>query len=436
MNMRKHIGLQPQRIVCVATLALAVLGDIEAQSPALTTLEVAGRSNATPWVAASGSFVAVAWGASTGDKTDVFVAVSRDGGSSFGTPVRVNRVDGEARLRGEMPPRVALASKKGATAPEVVVLWAASQGTAAEIKTARSRDGGLTFELPVVLQAAGAPGNRGWAAVALDDQGAAHAIWLDHRRHAADRSEGAAAHVHQHGPAPAHDGFAMAQQSGLYYASTGSAPVRERELTNGVCYCCKTALATGPNGSVFAAWRHVYPGSVRDMAFTVSRDRGRSFSPPVRVSDDGWAINGCPEDGPSMSVDARGTVHVVWPTLISGPNPEGALFYASTRDGRTFTRRVRVPTLGSPKPSHPQLVSDRAGRLLVAWDEVVKGQRVSAVREVKVGGATPSFGPIVTLAPQGPAMYPGIAASDRGLVAVWTTGSEPSRVVARLVQIP
>ena len=51
-----------------------------------------GRSNSTPWVAAAGSFVAVAWGATTAGKTDVFLAVSRDGGLTFGAPVQVNTV--------------------------------------------------------------------------------------------------------------------------------------------------------------------------------------------------------------------------------------------------------------------------------------------------------------------------------------------------------
>ena len=46
-------------------------------------------------------------------------------------------------------------------------------------------------------------------------------------------------------------------------------------LTGGVCYCCKTALAVGADGAIYAAWRHVYPGNMRDIAFTLSRDGGQ-----------------------------------------------------------------------------------------------------------------------------------------------------------------
>ena len=145
-------------------------------------------------------------------------------------------------------------------------------------------------------------------------------------------------------------------------------------------------MAIGPDGAIYAAWRHVYPGDLRDIAFTVSRDGGKSFSAPARVSEDKWQINGCPDDGPAIAVDAGGTVHVVWPTVLTaGAQPEGALFYASTRDGRQFTPRLRIPTLGSPRPQHPQIVVGPTGRIVIAWDETVSGQRVAAMRELKAG---------------------------------------------------
>src|SRR5687768_13782924 len=88
-----------------------------------TTLGIAGRTNATPWVAAHGSFVAVVWGASSEGRTDVFVAVSRDRGTTFDSPVQVNASAGGARLGGELPPRVALVPRDGAS--DIVVLWTA-----------------------------------------------------------------------------------------------------------------------------------------------------------------------------------------------------------------------------------------------------------------------------------------------------------------------
>jgi hypothetical protein len=399
----------------------------------LVSIGVAGRSNGTPWVAADGAFVAVAWGATTADAKDVFVAVSRDAGQTFSPPIQVNTVAGEARLGGEMPPRVALKAN-GSGEPEIVVLWTA-RGERTEIKTARSRDGGKTFEAPAMLQSAGAEGDRGWPSLAVDANGVAHAIWLDHRGLAAGRAPGTK-HVHTPAAKPAnYDSVAQAQKSGLYYANAAASPIAERELSKGVCYCCKTSMAIGSAGEIFAAWRHVYPGDLRDMAFTVSRDGGRSFSDPVRVSQDGWAISGCPDDGPAMAVDPKGAVHIAWPTVINdGAEPEGALFYSSTTDGRTFAARTRIPTLGLRNPSHVQLVADRKGRVMVAWDEFSDGRRVASAREIsRRSNGEIEFGPVVRIAPEGPATYPVLASTAAGILAVWSTGGESPGVQARTI---
>jgi hypothetical protein len=432
-------------ILRTALFALGLIGIAQPVTPTgVVTLRIADRANATPWVAADGPFVAVVWGATTVDgKADVFVAVSRDSGTTFGAPAQVNTRAGEARLGGEMPPRVALYRRISSADPELVVLWTA-RGAPTSIKVARSRDGERSFGEPIELQTATAAGDRGWPGLTVDARGVAHAVWLDHRGLAAQKnadsthkghtaaqpfeaakgSAGAAVRVE-------HDGVAMAQRSGLFYAAVmpraAPGPAKtpdtagERALTSGVCYCCKTAVATGRDNAVFAAWRHVYPGNLRDIAFTMSADGGRTFAPPLRVSEDDWAINGCPDDGPAMAVEGR-AVHLVWPSVVDGAQPEGALFYAVSRDGGTFTPRVRVPTLGSAKPSHPQVAIGGAGDLVVAWDEPVDGERVAVMRTLRTGPRGVTWGEIVTLADAAPAVYPVLAMTPRGIVAAWTQG--------------
>jgi hypothetical protein len=299
-----------------------------------------------------------------------------------------------------------------------VVLWTA-KGAATSIKLARSRDGGLTFSSAEELQMTGAPGDRGWPALAVGPDGTARALWLDHRGLAVKRPPAAHAGVH--------DGVAMAQRSALYFASAAGRPSGEREVARGVCYCCKTALAIGADGVIYAAWRHVYPGNIRDIAFAVSRDGGRTFSAPARVSEDGWEIHGCPDDGPAIAVDGKGIVHVVWPTVVRrGKDLEGALFYASTTDGKRFTPRMRIATLGGPKPSHPQLVV-QGGRVVVAWDEQHGGRRVAAVRAWRPGTGQPV---IEMLNAGGAGSYPVLAATDGGIVAAWTSGASGASTIA------
>ncbi len=361
----------------------------------------------------------MAWGASQKGAGDIFVGVSRDGGQHFDAPVQVNATSGEARISGEIAPRVSLSSGVNANQPEIAVLWNAKQdGTA--IRFARSRDGGKTFGAAQTLQAGGAPGDRGWGAMALDSKGAAHVIWLDHR--------GMAAGGEHSGHKGEHDGVAMAQKSALYYASVSPSGVRERPLFPGVCYCCKTAMAIAPNGSIYAAWRHVFAGNFRDIGFSASRDGGATFSPMTRVNQDGWSINGCPDDGPAMAVDAAGVVHLAWPTVA---DETGVILYATSRDGQSFSKPERVPTFGAPKASHPQIAVDGSGRVFVGWDEVRNGARSAGIVALVAKGATTpgtpeSLGPATA--------YPVMAASGRGLVAAWTSGA-PDRSVIKVRRI-
>jgi hypothetical protein len=382
-----------------------------------TTLAIPGRVNSTPWIAASGADVAVAWGAAADGKGDVFVAVSRDGGRTFGKPVRVNSVVGDARISGEIAPRVALVPVRG-SAPAISVAWNAKDG-ATQIKTARSRDGGRTFVEEKSLQAKGAIGDRGWQASTLDAAGTLHTIWLDHRVMAADKAAGD--HSQHKGE---HDGVAMARKSGLYYAADG---LPERELFKGVCYCCKTALAVGPKGELYAAWRHVFPGNMRDMAMTLSRDGGKTFTPLVRVNHDGWSINGCPDDGPAMAVGADGTVHMVWPTV---KNEAGIILYANSRNGAAMSMPKQVPTLGGPKASHPQIAIDRAGGVMIAWDEVLEGaRRAGIVALTSRGPGGVAFGKPERIADPSPSIYPVMAAVADGVIAAWTSGTPGQSVI-------
>jgi hypothetical protein len=399
---------------------------------AAIALSVPGRTSATPTVAADARFVVVAWGTTLpAGVTDIFTAVSRDGAQTFGAPVRVNHVDGDARVNGEQPPRVVLLPRRGGD-PAIAVVWTTKGASGTKLVMSRSDDGGRSFGAAATVPATDAAGNRGWENVVAGRDGRVWAIWLDHRE-MADHSM-AGGH-HQHGEDPASpkpaaakpDGVAMAQMSTLYIGTIdgGLAP---RAVTPGVCYCCKTAIATGADGSIYAAWRHVYPGNLRDIAFTVSRDGGRTFAPIARVSEDRWMLEGCPDDGPAMVVDANTRVHVVWPTLIKDEKsgePTIGIFYATSADGRTFTPRVRVPTEGVAH--HPQIVLRADGTPAIAWDESVDGSRRVVM------AAVPSFERTV-VSGDGPGVYPSIVAAGSGVVAAWTA-SQPSGSIVRVARV-
>ena len=355
-------------------------------APAPTvTIAVPDRASANVSLAAAGDVVAVAWGAATeGGATDIYSAVSIDAGRTFAAPVRVNSETG-AQLSGEQPPRITIAPGSR-TEASVAVVWTNKGPGGTRLVVARSDDGGRSFGHETPVQGSDAAGNRGWEATAVDRDGHVAAIWLDHRELAGASSATMPMHHDgqdhsAHGAVP--DGARRAELSKLYFGFIDS-PEAPRPLTGGVCYCCKTALAAGSDGSLYAAWRHVYPGNIRDIAFTLSRDGGRTFSTPTRVSEDKWVLDGCPENGPAMAIGPQGRIHLVWPTLVSGSTPDSeptlALFYSASDDGHSFTARQRLATEGMP--GHAQMAINGAdGSLLVVWDELNDGRTKSGRRK-------------------------------------------------------
>jgi hypothetical protein len=378
---------------------------------------------------ASGHGLVVAtWaGSLPSGETDVFASVSRDEGMTFSTPVRVNSTPGDARLNGEQPPRAVLT--RGTADPSITVIWTSKGAAGTTLLTAVSSDGGRTFGRSTLMPGTDAPGNRGWQSLAAGPGGVVHAAWLDHRE-LAESEPRQVPHQHAgHGasasPADLSDGVAMAARSKLYITTLGSAPMA---ITGGVCYCCKTALVTGRSGEVFAAWRHVYEGNIRDIAFSSSRDGGKTFAAPIRVSEDRWQLNGCPDDGPAMVIDASDRVHIVWPTIFTERGePTLALYHSMSPDGKRFSPRVRLPTEGVAH--HPQAAVANDGSLLVVWDETIDRSR----RIVMARGSAGDIGGVrfrrQTVQPGELGVYPAVVPVGAGALVAWTSGPASESVI-------
>jgi hypothetical protein len=405
-----------------------------APSGAAVEIGIEDRANANASIASTGSFVGVTWAARTKDgATDIYAATSRDGGGSFRAPVRVNQVAGQATVSGEQPPRIALLSSPAGN-PPLVVMWTAKSSSGTRLVSARSTDGGQSFGPASVVPGSDASGNRGWESMAVSPNGDPVTVWLDHREVPARPAGAGSGGTHQH-DATTHqsmDGAARAQLSKIFFANLNDAS-SARAIAPGVCYCCKTSIATGGNGRIVAAWRHVYPGNIRDIAVITSSDGGRTFAPPIRVSDDNWVLDGCPENGPAVALDQGNAVHIVWPSLvqgIGGDEPRLALFYATSKDGRRFTKRQELPTEGVPR--HPQIAVGPRGQIAVAWDEQAKGER----RIVVAGGTIDASQPVRfsrALMADRAGSYPVVAALPDGALIAWTSGTT-ERSVLRIVR--
>ena len=412
-------------VVCSSAIAAATIaaqsprGPAAAPSPA--TLGVPAAVNATPSLAVDGRTVAAVWTVSKEGAANVYLAMSTDAGATFSEPRRVNDTDGDATANNEQPPRVAM-SRSGSNRI-VTVVWSkrneGPQRTRRDvIRLARSADGGRTFAPAAFAHDSALSGARGWESLTVDPDGRIHAVWLDGRD--AERKMAEAAHSGM-----AHKG----QPPQDIYHGTFGADGRSVEsvIATGVCFCCKTAVAIDARGVVYAAWRHIFPGSMRDIAFARSTDGGRRFDALVRVSEDKWELNGCPEDGPTLAVDQTGTIHIAWATLVNEGEPQKALFYATSKDGRTFSPRVRLRVPAESTPGHPQLALTPDGGAAIAWDEVVAGvRRVSFTKVSRTG----TFEPVQTLSGDESAANPVIVRSESNTIVAWTSRATSAKSAA------
>jgi hypothetical protein len=252
------------------------------------------------------------------------------------------------------------------------------------------------FATSEIVHGTAAKGNRGWHSIALDEFGKPRALWLDHRN----------------------------TPSQLWFGSLDGTVVA-KSIGGGVCYCCKTSMVTeGPN--VYAAWRHVFPGNQRDIAFTMSRDGGKTFSEIRRVSEDKWQFDGCPENGPALAVTDDGMIYTAWVTPEDGKaGAPLALYYAWSRDGINFSPRSQVKTSGAA--GHVQLAARPDSGFEMVWDEVTsRGRRVHAMRQIRGGSILTMPRPL----DDAEGLYPAVTTTSNGTVVAWVKRGGPKTVIA------
>ena len=190
--------------------------------------------------------------------SNVILRHSTDG-KEFSDPVRVNDREGDATVRNENPPKVAV-SPGG----EVYVCWANERAKwKGDIRFARSTDSGKTFSKAITLNsdAGGEPTGHAFQSVAIDKQGRIYVAWIDERnKRAGDRG--------------AEIWMSTSNDGGKTFS-------RDRKILSDVCECCRTNIQIDSAGRLFLAYRTV-PATgpmYRDIIVARSLDGGKSFTP-------------------------------------------------------------------------------------------------------------------------------------------------------------
>lgn len=194
--------------------------------------------------------------------------------------------------------------------------------------------------------------------------------------------------------------------------------LKEDVLDDDVCSCCQTSTAVTRDGPI-VVYRDHEEGQIRDIS--VIRFEKGTWTKPVPLHRDGWQINACPVNGPSIA--ARGKfVAVAWYTGAQG-KPR-VLMATSSDSGRTFSPPVRVDS-GNPIGRVSIAMSDPADKAewfaAVTWldrlDDQSAAVEVRALRERSGLSKTILAGRVSSGRLSG---FPRIAIAKSNVLLAWT----------------
>lgn len=198
-------------------------------------------------------------------KGNISVAVSTDGGKSFGEPVVAIDVRGRMKGGRQRGPRIGVDAKKNIIVTAPVVFDEAEfqkKYPTADLYLVTSNDGGKTWTKPVRVNEVPkkAPESLHWLAVT--PSGEAHIAWLDLRG--------------RQGPG-----------QDIYFAKVVNGKVsKNNPIATNVCECCAPGLAVDTAGNPLVAFREGGKKPSREIFAIRSANKGATFSRPVQLNKD------------------------------------------------------------------------------------------------------------------------------------------------------
>lgn len=285
------------------------------------------------------------WGGEQQDDKGVFYLQGQPDKELTSDPIRVSPPSTPVATLHE-PPALALGPRN-----DVYITWTTPHPKAngklftSLLLLSRSLDGGKTFQPPTRVNDDEAVTGHSFDHVTVSPNGTVHVAWLDNREGKKD---------------PATYSSASRDQ--------GATITPSLKIDEPSCVCCRTFATTAPDGTVYLAWRKIFPEGIRETVVARSTDDGETFSPSVIVGHDRWVYEGCPHRPATTGVDKHGRLYVTWYT--EGPDDTPGVYFAYSDDqGKTFTPRRQLNGAKGTFPDHPQLAVNQEGQVIVAWEE-------------------------------------------------------------------
>ena len=257
-------------------------------------------------------------------KQNLFMAKTKNIGDSFSTAISVNSEKDEVSAHGENGPKLKQGKGRG-----IFAAWVGKR----DIKFARSMNFGKSFGPAIRVNDDKGKASQSFFSMEVAPDGKIFTAWLDGRDKKSEKPG----------------------TSSLYIARSvdqGKSFEKNIKVSGDVCPCCRAALAFGDNGEIFASWRHVYENNERIIVVATSLDGGQTWTNPVKVTKEGWKVNGCAHSGPTMKY-VNGKIFISWYT---GKDDKAAIKLAYSSDrGNSFNliEDIHGRTLDA---NHPNMI--------------------------------------------------------------------------------
>ncbi|HZP31924.1 MAG TPA: sialidase family protein [Candidatus Acidoferrales bacterium] len=276
---------------------------------------------------------------------------------------------------------------------------------ASKVMLSWSKDQGHTWSKPVTPHHDNTMTEHGFVSLFQAPGAGLGLVWIDGRATNPDTESGD-----------------MALRAAIYDAA--GKQLRETVVAPRVCECCSTSVTETAEGPI-VAFRNRSAAEVRDIY--VTRLANGAWSPPVNVHADGWKINACPINGPSVAARGR-DVAVAW---FMAKNDQGQAFVAFSHDaGRTFGAPVRVDDAGSLGRLGVQMLDD--GSAAVIWIEKSSPRTQMRLRVVSAAGMRSAP---VTVADTEGSRYPRMMRRGNELLFAWTDTDKGSQLRTARVKL-
>lgn len=264
-----------------------------------------------------------------------------------------------------------------------------------------STDGGTTWTKPIVPHTDGTPTEHGFVSLLPWEKDRMLAVWLDGRNYWYNRRSDDEEEP-EHGVTALRS--AIIDMNGNLY--------NESVLDARVCDCCQTGASLTPNG-VIVVYRDRSETENRDMSLV--RFENGQWSQPETLFNDGWEINGCPVNGPSVAAHNE-TVAVAWYTAAHDTAKVKIIF--SHDGGKTFGQPLRVDD-GDPMGRVSAALSSD-GETIVCWMEMVKSGAEVRIRRVQNNGNMDKSITVTPTAATRASGFPRMAHNGNELLFAWT----------------